>query len=74
LQNKSDKFISERQDLWIRKYIDLFAHDNTKMKYIFSCISSLESNLKKEYILLFLKHNESVEDFYGINLNSDFFG
>lgn len=51
-----------RQDEWIRQCIQLFSNDETKMYCLFSVISKLEIERKKEYILLFLENNPLFED------------
>lgn len=65
-QNKQNWL--EKQDEWIRQCIQLFSNDETKMYCIFSVISKLEIERKKDYILLFLENNPSFEDFKKIPL------
>lgn len=57
-----------RQDEWIRQCIQLFSNDETKMYCLFSVISKLKIERKKEYILLFLENNPLFEDFKRIPL------
>ncbi len=57
-----------RQDKWIRHCIRLFSNDETKMYCLFSSISKLEIERKKEYILLFLENNPLFGDFERIPL------
>ena len=65
-QNKQN--LLGRQDEWIRQCIQLFSNDETKMYCLFSVISKLEIERKKEYILLFLENNPLFEDFKRIPL------
>ena len=58
----------ERQDEWIRQCIQLSSHNETKMYCLFSVISKLEIERKKEYIMLFLENNLLLEDFERIPL------
>lgn len=57
-----------RQDEWIRQYIQLFSNDETKKYCLYSVISKLEIERKKEYILLLLENNLLFEDFKRIPL------
>ncbi len=57
-----------RQDEWIRQCIRMFSNDGTKMYCLFSVISKLEIERKKEYVLLFLENNPLFEDFKKIPL------
>ena len=57
-----------RQDEWIRQCIQLFSNDEAKMYCLYSVISKLEIERKKEYILLFLENNPLFEDFKRIPL------
>lgn len=57
-----------RQDEWMRQCIQLFSNDETKMYCLFSVISKLGIERKKEYILLFLENNSLFEDFKRIPL------
>lgn len=52
-----------KQDEWIRQCIKLFSDDEIKMYCLFSVISKLENERKKEYVLLFLENNQLFEDF-----------
>lgn len=66
VENKQN--LLERQDEWIQQAIQLFSNDGTKMYCLFSVISKLEIDRKKEYVLLFLENNQSSEDFERIPL------
>lgn len=66
IQNEQNLW--KKQDEWIRQCITLFSNDQTKMYCLFSVISKLEIERKKEYILLFLKNNPLFEDFDRIPL------
>lgn len=57
-----------RQDEWIRQCIQLFSTDVTKMHCLFSVISKLKIDRKKEYVWLFLENNHTFEDFKRIPL------
>lgn len=57
-----------RQDEWIRQCIQRFYNDETKMFCLFSVISKLETERKKEYIFLFLENDPVFEDFERIPL------
>ena len=57
-----------KQDEWIRQCIQLSFNDETKMYCLFSVISKLGIERKKEYILLFIENNPSFEDFERIPL------
>lgn len=61
IQNEQN--LLKKQDEWIRQCIQLCSNDETKMHCLFSVISKLKIERKKEYVLLFLKNNPSVEDF-----------
>ncbi|MBU9736111.1 ATP-binding protein [Lachnospiraceae bacterium ASD5720] len=65
---KNEQNLLERQDEWIRQCIQRFSNDETKMCCLFSVISKLETERKKEYILLFLENNPLFEDFERIPL------
>jgi hypothetical protein len=58
----------QKQDSWIRRCIRSYATEVTKMHCLFSAISKLNSDRKKEYISQFLKHNSSLEVFEEIPL------
>ena len=58
----------KKQDEWIRQCIQLCSNDETKMYCLFSVISKLKIERKKEYVLLLLENNPSVEDFERIPL------
>lgn len=64
----------ERQDEWIRHCIQLFAGDTTKMYYLFSATYKLNSDRRKEYIMLFLESNQSFEDFRKLPLLPSSYG
>ncbi|MCQ4637229.1 ATP-binding protein [Anaerovorax odorimutans] len=68
LPKQNDQKLLERQDMWIRQCIQRFYDDETKMYCLFSVVSKLESERKKEYILLFLENNPLFEDFERIPL------
>ncbi|MFQ8897766.1 MAG: hypothetical protein ACLR71_05715 [[Clostridium] scindens] len=57
-----------RQDEWIRQCIQLFSNDETKIYCLFSVISKLKIERKKEYVLLFLENNPLFEEFERIPL------
>lgn len=57
-----------RQDEWIQQCIQRFSNDETKMYCLFSVISKLKIERKKEYVLLFLENNPLFEDFKRIPL------
>ncbi|UWO75023.1 hypothetical protein [Enterocloster asparagiformis] len=61
-----------RQDEWIRQCIQLSSCNNIKMYCLFSIISKLGIERKKEYILLFLEKNPLFEDFEGLPLTPTF--
>ena len=65
--NKEQNLL-EKQDEWIRQCIQLFSEDKTKMYCLFSVISKLKIERKKEYVLLFLENNPLFEDFKRIPL------
>ena len=66
IQNKQN--LLKKQDEWIRQCIQLCSNDVTKMYCLFSVISKLKIERKKEYVLLLLENNPSVEDFERIPL------
>ena len=66
IQNKQN--LLKKQDEWIRQCIQLCSNDETKMYCLFSVISKLKIERKKEYVLLLLENNPSVEDFERIPL------
>ena len=66
IQNKQN--LLKKQDEWIQQCIQLCSDDETKMYCLFSVISKLKIERKKEYVLLFLENNPSVEDFERIPL------
>ena len=66
IQNEQN--LLKKQDEWIRQCIQLFFNDETKMYCLFSVVSKLKIERKKEYVLLFLENNPSVEDFERIPL------
>lgn len=68
LPTQNEQNLLGRQDEWIRQCIQLFSNDETKMYCLFSVISKLEIERKKEYILLFLENNSLFEDFQRIPL------
>lgn len=68
LPTQNEQNLLGRQDEWIRQCIQLFSNDETKMYCLFSVISKLEIERKKEYILLFLENNSLFEDFKRIPL------
>ena len=68
LPTQNEQNLLRRQDEWIRQCIQLFSNDETKMYCLFSVISKLEIERKKEYILLFLENNSLFEDFQRIPL------
>lgn len=68
LPTPNEQNLLGRQDEWIRQCIQLFSNDETKMYCLFSVISKLKNERKKEYILLFLENNPLFEDFENIPL------
>lgn len=68
LPTQNGKNLLGRQDKWIRQCIQLFSNDETKMYCLFSVISKLKVERKKEYVLLFLENNPLFEDFERIPL------
>lgn len=65
---QNEEKLIERQDTWIRQCIQLFFDDKIKMYCLFSVISKLKIERKKEYVLLFLENNSLFEDFGKIPL------
>lgn len=68
LPKQNEKKLLERQDMWIRQCIQRFCDDETKMYCLFSVVSKLEFERKKEYIVLFLENNPLFEDFERVPL------
>ncbi len=68
LPKQNKKILLEKQDEWIQQCIRRFSNDEIKMYCLFSVVSKLELERKKEYILLFLENNSSFEDFERIPL------
>lgn len=68
LPKQNRQKLLEKQDEWIRQCISRFCNDEMKMYCLFSVVSKLEFERKKEYILLFLDSNLSFEDFKRIPL------
>lgn len=68
LQTSNELNLAVREDEWIRQCIRLFFNDETKMYCLFSVISKLDIERKKEYVLLFLENNPLFEDFERIPL------
>lgn len=52
----------------IEKFIDKFANDKDKITFLFDFISTLNHDLRKKYILHFLKNNKSFELFDKLSL------
>ena len=71
IQNEQN--LLKKQDKWIRQCIQLFSNDETKMDCLFSVISKLKIERKREYVSLFLENNELFEDFKEIPLIPDSF-
>lgn len=71
---QNEEKLIERQDIWIRQCIQLFSDDEIKMYYLFSVISKLKIERKKEYVLLFLENNSLFEDFEKIPLTPTSWG
>jgi len=65
---KDEQALLEKQDKLIRHCIQLSFADISKMHCLFSVVSKLNIDRKKEYIKLFLKHNQSFKDFKEIPL------
>jgi hypothetical protein len=55
-------------DYCIKKFIAIFSTDEHKMIFTFDYISTLNDELRKEYILYFLTHNKSFELFDKLSL------
>lgn len=53
----------DKQDIWIRHYINSYYSDMKKMEYLFSAIAKMEPSRKTIYLQLFLDKNPSFEDF-----------
>lgn len=68
LPNQGEKKLLKRQDEWIRQCIRQFFDDKTKMYCLFSAISKLGIERRKEYVFLFLENNSLFEDFKEIPL------
>ena len=68
LPNQNEQNLLEREDEWIRQCIQRYFNDETKMYCIFSAISKLKIERKKEYVLLFLENNPLFEEFERIPL------
>ncbi len=68
LPTRNDQNLLVRQDEWIRQCIQRFSNDEAKMYCLFSVISKLIIERKKEYILLFLENNPLFEEFERIPL------
>lgn len=68
LPTQDEQDLLGRQDKWIRQCIQRFSNDETKMYCLFSVISELKIERKKEYVLLFLENNPLYEDFKRIPL------
>lgn len=68
LPTQNEQNLLGRQDEWIRQCIKLFSNDRTKVHCLFSLISKLGIDRKKEYVLLFLENNQLFEDFKRIPL------
>lgn len=68
LPTQDEQDLLGRQDEWIRQCIQRFSNDETKMYCLFSVISELKIERKKEYVLLFLENNPLYEDFKRIPL------
>lgn len=66
VQDKQD--LLKKQDEWIKHCIQLYSTDITKMRCLFSVVSKLSIDRKREYFCLFLQNNESFEDFEKIPL------
>lgn len=74
LSNSGNQELLKRQDLWIRQCIQRFSNDKLKMYCLFSVISKLSIDRKKEYILYFIENNQSFEDFKAIPLTPTSYG
>ncbi|MFR3728555.1 ATP-binding protein [Lacrimispora sp.] len=66
VQNKQN--LLKKQDEWIKHCIQMFSADTTKMRCLFSVISKLSIDRKKEYVWLFLENNQLFENFERIPL------
>jgi len=64
----SQEMLSRRQDEWIKHCIRIYSSDELKMRCLFSLISKLSNDRKREYMELFLKHNRAFEAFKRIPL------
>lgn len=68
LKNQKELDLLGKQDEWIRQCIQLFSKNEIKMYCLFSVISKLEIERKKEYTLLLIENNPIFEDFEKIPL------
>ncbi|MCL2425920.1 MAG: ATP-binding protein [Oscillospiraceae bacterium] len=57
------KLLADRQDEWIKHCIQSFSSDELKMGCLFSFISDLSDDKKREYLKLFLNYNQTFEAF-----------
>ena len=74
LPNKDQHDLLEKQDSWIRHCIQMFNKDTIKMYCLFSVISQLSNDRKKEHVLLFLENNDSFDDFKNLPLTPTHWG
>lgn len=65
---QDNQSLLQKQDKWIKHCIQMFSEDSTKMHCLFSVVSKLDIDRKKEYIRLFLENNQSFSDFERIPL------
>lgn len=70
LKERDENNLSLRQSEWVKQYIHLFSNDMKKMIYLFSVISLLSKESKKEYMKLFLDNNKEFESFKMIPLRA----
>ena len=58
----------QKQDNWIKAYIEENSQDCIKIKCLFVAISQLENKRKKEYLLLFIEKNPDYNVFDQLQL------
>lgn len=58
----------QKQDKWIKGYIEENSQDCIKIKCLFAALSRLENKRKKEYLLLFIEKNSDYKAFDQLQL------
>lgn len=58
----------QKQDKWIKGYIEEDSQNGIKIKCLFAAISQLENKRKKEYLLLFIEKNPDYKAFEQLQL------